>query len=132
MDELQIREYANQYSFPFEIIKRFFQRYGDRAIPLIKSLKRPGKFQSVRINTIKITPSNFRKKMAELGEKIILHPKLEEIALLDVKGPFILKATKKVVVANKDAAESVLTGTNLYAPGVKRAGKIKPGDTVSI
>ena len=132
MDEAKIKKHSNQYCFSFEVVKRFFQRYRDRTIPLIESLKKPGKFQALRINTIKITPSNFKKKMAKLGEKITIHPKLEEIAFLEVKGPFTIKGTKKVVVANKEAAESVLTGTNLYAPGVKRAGKIKPGDNVSI
>jgi len=132
MDEDQILEYSKQSKFSPDVLRRFYQRYGTRTTSLIDSIKRPGKYQAIRINTLKTSISDFKKDFLKLGQNFIQHPQIPEILLLEVKGPFQLKRYNKTVMAKKQAAESVLTGTNLYAPGVNRAAKIKPGDNVSI
>ena len=132
MDEDQILEYSNQSQFSPDVLRRFFNRYGERTTTLINSIKRPGKYQAIRINTLKMSIPNFIKVFLKMGQKFVQHTQIPELLLLEVKGPFQLKIHKKIVMAKKQAAESVLTGTNLYAPGVNRAAKIKPGDNVSI
>ncbi|MHA1264230.1 MAG: PUA domain-containing protein [Candidatus Helarchaeota archaeon] len=61
-----------------------------------------------------------------------LHPKLDEIISIPVKGPYTIPKYEKKVVVDKFTAESLMQGADLFAPGVLRASKIRIGDKVTI
>ncbi|MGQ9513831.1 MAG: methyltransferase domain-containing protein [Thermoproteota archaeon] len=60
------------------------------------------------------------------------HAWLEEAVSIPVEEGLPLVKREKVVVAKKEAAESVMMGANLYAPGVHNFQGIRRGNLVSI
>ncbi|NHI93175.1 MAG: methyltransferase domain-containing protein [Candidatus Lokiarchaeota archaeon] len=132
MFENKILELSTKFSFSKDIIKRYFSRYGLRAPSLIQSLKIPGKYQALRVNTLKASPTHILKKIKSLDPEAFQHPQIKEILFLKINGPYSMEKQERIVIARKDAAENVYLGTNLYAPGVFQTSKMKQGDRVSI
>jgi predicted RNA-binding protein (TIGR00451 family) len=72
-----------------------------------------------------------------LGEndfKARIHEKYSNLIICSPKGPYKLEEqndTKDIVVDTK-ASEMIYQGADIYVPGVKRANKVKKGDSVRI
>ncbi len=100
---------------------------------LFKALKTPGKHLCLRVNLLKGSPEEVIEELERKGYKAYqLYKELPELVCVPVEGPFDVPVVEKVVVADKRAAESVLMGSDLYAPGVLEAKGIKPGDEVTV
>ncbi|NVM03214.1 MAG: RsmB/NOP family class I SAM-dependent RNA methyltransferase [Candidatus Helarchaeota archaeon] len=128
----QILELSEEFLYPKSIIERFLKRYKKRAIKILKAIKTPSEIYTIRTNTLKISPKNLIEKLKKLGIKAKQHKTLPEAVLLPRKGPSRIPLLKKKVTIDKFASESVLCGSDLYVPGVKKFDKFKQGDKVTI
>ncbi len=96
--------------------------------PLLLSLKHPGRHVCLRVNLLRASPEEV---LSEIGG-YTPYKEMPEVVCVKIEGPFKVEVLDKVVVADKYAAESVMLGANLYAPGVVKAKGIKRGDRVTI
>jgi len=125
-------ELSLKYKFPIDIIIRWVERYGKRTERILAALKTPpGRF-SIRVNLLKSRTEDVVDFLEREGIKVELHKDLDEVLFLKVKGPFKLPQVDKFVVADKKAAESVLMGAHLFAPGVLQAKGVLRGDKVAV
>ena len=123
---------AVKYRFPVEIVVRWLERYRKRAENILNALRTPPRRFSIRVNLLKSRPENVVDFLERTGYRIELHEDLDEVIFLKIEGPFELPEVEKAVVADKKAAESVLMGAHLFAPGVLQAKGVKKGDEVAV
>ncbi len=129
-----IRALSEKYKFHKDLVRRWICRYGfKRAISIIKALKSPCRRISIRVNLLKATIDDVLRYFEERENvNVIQHHKLEEVIFVLSEGPFKIPHSDKIVVADKMAAESVMMGANLFAPGVIKAEGVKRGDEVMV
>ncbi|MCS7099042.1 MAG: SAM-dependent methyltransferase [Sulfolobales archaeon] len=106
--------------------------YGQSLELLLESLKYPGSRMYVRVNTMKTEPGALVDRLRERGIEVFRDEELAEAVYFRVEGPFTVSTRDRVVVAVKEAAESVALGANLYAPGVLKCYNVKKGDEVTV
>ncbi len=107
--------------------------YGQSLGLFIESVGSPGRRLYVRVNTLRVEPGVLLDRLAERGVEAHRDEVLPEAVYFRVEGPFRVDRGDKVVVASKEAAESVALGANLYAPGVvKCPGDVRRGDEVTV
>ncbi len=120
-------------SYPKDLVKLLLQYFDEKRLSsIIASLGRPPKYYSFRVNTMKISPEQLIHDLGLRGIYVKQHSMLEEAMLIKVEGPFDIPVVPKKVVVDKFAAESVMLGAQLYAPGIIRAERVKLGDKVTI
>jgi 16S rRNA C967 or C1407 C5-methylase (RsmB/RsmF family) len=115
-----------------ELFSALASIYGGRTHSILKALSRPPKEYSIRVNTLKTDVEKVMKELEEMGIECKKSPIIEEAILIEVKGPYKLERLGKLIVAKKGAAESVMLGSKLYAPGILRTEKYRIGDYVRI
>jgi 16S rRNA (cytosine967-C5)-methyltransferase len=86
----------------------------------------------VRANTLKTTPEQVRRRLADRGFDVSQEESIHEALWVPIQGPFEVPARSKKVMVDKFTAESVLQGANVYAPGIARYSRIRIGDSVNI
>ncbi len=107
--------------------------YGQRLGLFIESIGTPGERLYARVNTLRVEPGVLLDRLAERGVEALRDEELPEAIYFRVRGPFRVELKDRVVVASKEAAESVALGANLYAPGVvKCPGDVRRGDEVTV
>ena len=99
---------------------------------LLESLTRPSPRLYVRVNTLRISVGDYLDLLDKAGYSFRLDEDLEEAIWHPVSGPFEVPEYEGRVVADKRAAESVLMGSDLYAPGVVSSSGVSRGGMVSI
>lgn len=128
-----VRRLSSAYKFHADIIRRWVERYGIlRTKSLVEALKTPCKRISLRVNLLKTDTDHVLRYFEEKGVRVHCHDKLEEVIFVESRGPFKLPTSDKVVIADKMAAESVMMGAHLFAPGVVKAENVRKGDEVLI
>jgi len=95
-------------------------------------LKRPSARFFVRGNTLKEDLGVILEKLEAYGFEVRQDPSIPEAFSIPVKGPFELPATSKNIVADRIAAESVMQGANLYAPGVVNCHGVIRNDVLTV
>ena len=129
----EIETIAAKYLFPSAAVRRLAALYGlARTDRILSKLGTPSKRYFLRVNTLKTTPEEVVEKLREEGFHAFVYPELPDAIYLPVKGPFEVGKKEKIIVAKKEAAESVYQGANLYAPGVLEAKGVKEGDAVNV
>lgn len=123
---------AVKYRFPVEVVARWLERYGKKTENILAALRTPPRKFSIRVNLLKSVPEDVANFLEGNGYRIELHGDLNEVIFLRIEGPFELPEVKKTVVADKKAAESVLMGAHLFAPGVLQAKGVRKGDEVAV
>ncbi len=86
----------------------------------------------VRVNTAKISVESYLKLAAKHGIDLYRDEEIPEAVWAPVEGPFNPSWYPGYVVADKRASESVLMGSDLYAPGVIAASGFSRGDKVRV
>jgi len=104
----------------------------ERLTRVLRSLTEPGKRYYVRVNTLLCEPGEVMERLRERGLRVFRDEVVKEALYFPVKGPNKIPEVEKVVVADKYAAESVLQGADLYAPGVLKAEGVRRGDEVNV
>ncbi len=100
---------------------------------LVRRLERPPDRIYVRVNTLKTNVDEYLEMLRDSGIQMYKDEELPEAIWAPVKGPIRLDVEgRRKVVADKRAAESVMMGSNLYAPGVLYAEGVSRGDKVTV
>jgi 16S rRNA (cytosine967-C5)-methyltransferase len=99
---------------------------------LFRSVTTPPTRYYIRVNTAKSTPQELLKRLNSRGISIYRDEFFDDALWMPVEGPFQIPDAKKKVVVDKKAAESVMLGADLYAPGVIKTDRIKKGEEVNI
>jgi len=99
---------------------------------LFRSITTPPPRYYIRVNTAKTTPQELLKRLNSRGISIYRDEFFDDALWTPVEGPFQIPDAKKKVVVDKKAAESVMLGADLYAPGVIKTERIKKGEEVNI
>ncbi len=99
---------------------------------LLESLTRPPPRLYIRVNTLKISVEGMLRLLEEAGYSFRVDEDIPEALWHPVEGPLRWELMGKRVVADKIAAESVLMGSDLYAPGVIDPDTVEPGDEVVV
>jgi 16S rRNA C967 or C1407 C5-methylase (RsmB/RsmF family)/predicted ribosome-associated RNA-binding protein Tma20 len=86
---------------------------------LISSMQTPQKWFSIRINPIRIAEHVESDVLEEIKShfQLKLDPFIANLQFLHVNGPFTLEKYPREIIVDKSAAESIMTGANLYIPG---------------
>ncbi|MBS7287557.1 MAG: hypothetical protein KIH01_02100 [Candidatus Freyarchaeota archaeon] len=124
---------AEKYRFPPDIVVLLSETFGfERCKSILGCLKTPPPVYYLRVNTLVADRDEVIKKLEWFGVEVVPHPQLEEALGISVEGPFEVEPCEKMVVADKLACESVMIGTDLYAPGVITAKGVRKGDKVAV
>ena len=103
-----------------------------RIAQILNRIKEPPAKYYVRVNTALADPEDIVELLTARGFEVYRDKLIGEAIYFRVKGPFEIPRAKLKVIADKFAAESVMLGADLYAPGVKKCDKVKRGDKVNI
>ncbi len=125
-------ELAEIYKFSKDIVERLNNIYGARTERLLIALKKPNSKYFIRINTLKSNSEEVIRSLKQKGIDVHRHDVIEEAIFLPTKGPFGLPITEMKITADKYAAESVMQGANLYAPGVINCHGLRKNQRVTI
>ncbi|KSW11512.1 hypothetical protein CF15_01330 [Pyrodictium occultum] len=95
--------------------------YGRHGLPrLLEALAAPPSRYYFRVNTLRADPGELLDEMRKEGYPVHRDELLEEALWIPVEGPARLRDPGCRVVVDKRAAESVMLGAHVYAPGVVR------------
>jgi len=115
------------------LVERLRKVYGGMVWRVIDALRTPGSRYYVRINTLKTSRGEILDRLRSRGIDVRADETLGEAAYFPIKGPYKVPQAGRRVVADKKAAESVLMGADLYAPGVLRAPRgLRRGEEVNV
>ncbi len=118
--------------FSSDVVALTEEVYGNDAYRVLEALLKPVNTYYIRCNTLKISPTELRKRLTDTGLRVYGHPALPEALGIQVDGPFEVSSSNLRIVVDKYTAESVLQGANVYAPGVKNCSSIHTGDRVTV
>ncbi len=99
---------------------------------VLESLAKPVSTYYVRCNTHKIDPKNLKLKLEEKGLIVNQHSIIPEALGIHVEGPFDIPIFNREIAVDKQTAESVLQGADVYAPGIVDVGSMRVGDDVTV
>jgi len=99
---------------------------------VLEALSKPVGTYYVRCNTLKTSPDDLTRRLVERGLKVTPNPAIPEAIGISVEGPFDISSTGKEIVVDKHAAESILQGANVYAPGIVDCDSVHCGDEVTV
>lgn len=105
--------------------------YPGRAERVLDSLKAMGSRYHIRLNSLVANPANTLSEIRSAGIGAELDGSVEDACFLPVKEA-VVQPKGSLVVADKFAAEAVLQGAHLYAPGVKRCCGLRAGSEASV
>jgi len=113
------------------VIARIPPLLGDQCC-IVRSLGEPPRRLYVRVNTLKTSVEDYLELASSRGFQLRMDEEIPEALWAPVEGPGRPGKYPGIVVADKRAAESVLLGSDLYAPGVIAARGFNRGDKVSV
>jgi len=115
------------------LIRELRRVYGEAVGFFLKSLTAPPRRYYFRVNVAKVDPGTVLDEMRASGYRVYMDEFWGEALWIPVTGPERLRTHDCRVVVDKRAAESVMMGANVYAPGVVRVeGCQAPGVEASI
>lgn len=118
--------------FSSDVVRLTAEVYGTDAEAVLENLSKPVNSYYVRCNTLKISPHGLMRKLAERNLKITQNPVIGEALSIHIEGPLDISPAGKQIVVDKHAAESILQGANVYAPGITNCEAVHCGDDVTI
>lgn len=114
----------------FEILAEI---YGTETRSVIEALKTPGRNFSIRVNLLKTNRDKVLQTFQDDGWNATPHPTLEEVVQLPISGPFELQEEQgQEVMVDKNTAEAVLRGADIYAPGITWCHGVRAGEKVTV
>jgi 16S rRNA (cytosine967-C5)-methyltransferase len=102
-----------------ELLDELRRVYGRALGSFLSWLTRPPERYYVRVNMLKASPAEVLDELRSMGFEAYLDEVLEEAIWLPVRGPEKLSTDAAcTIVVDKRAAESIMLGAHVYAPGV--------------
>ncbi len=99
---------------------------------LVRRLQKPPDRLYIRVNTLKTGVQEYIDAARDRGYRLHRDDVIPEAVWAPVHGPYHIDDRYRKVVADKRAAEAVMMGSNLYAPGILYADNVSKGDRVTI
>jgi 16S rRNA (cytosine967-C5)-methyltransferase len=118
--------------FSPDVVRLTEDAYGQDSQAVLEALTKPVSTYFVRSNTIKISAGELRRRLVDMGLTVSQYPAIPEALGIRVEGPFAVSSTGKEMVVDKYAAEAVLQGANVYAPGIMASDSVHMGDPVAL
>ncbi|MEM4816844.1 MAG: PUA domain-containing protein [Desulfurococcaceae archaeon] len=115
-----------------ELYRAIHRVYGSSTDRLISELQKPPCRIYVRVNTLYIQPGELIDNFREKGLDVEQDPYIEEAIYFKLKGPFNIEILDKKIFVNRQCAESMIYGANLYAPGIVGYDQFKSGDELTV
>ena len=106
--------------------------YGTDTGAVLETLAKPVSTYYVRCNTLKTSPEELIRSLVQRGVRVTQHPMIPEAIGISIEGPFDVPPGGKQVIVDKHAAESILQGANVYAPGITNCESVHCGDAVTV
>ena len=131
MNEL-FSKLAEEYHFSLDAVEALHEVYGDDLERVLQSIKKPSDRFFSRVNTLKISTQELIDSFISKGVDVSRFDLIDEAVFTPIKGPFEFSEVDKKIVVDKYAAESVLQGSHIYAPGIVKCSKLRKGDMVTI
>lgn len=127
-------EVAEGIEIEHEVYKYLLQYMDDKEIEAyFESVRKPPKRYYIRVNTLRISADELVRRLRDHGLVAYRDEVLEEAVWLPTEGPNRVESSRKYVVADKYASESVYLGSNLYGPGVLfMPSNVNAGDEVNV
>jgi 16S rRNA (cytosine967-C5)-methyltransferase len=129
---VSLERVAKEIRYKKGLLELLVRAYGDRTLKVLEAVRRPPKEYAVRVNALRTNADEVMERLSQMGVVCRRSDVLEEAVLIEVEGPFAVKKERRQVVAEKGAAESVMMGSKLYAPGILRTDKYRVGEMVYI
>lgn len=116
-----------------KLYKHFLEFLTDSEIDAIfRAITIPPPRYYLRVNTAAISRDDLIKRLNSRGVPAFRDEHIEEAIWMPVVGPHKIPSARKIVVVDKKAAESVMMGADLYAPGVIKTDVVHRGEEVNI
>lgn len=116
-----------------EIYNDLARVYGSMTRHVIRLLYMPCRRYYIRVNTLRIEPGDLIDLLREkYGIKAYQDRYVPEAIYINIEGPFKIPLVDKRIVVDKPAAESIMLGANVYAPGVMEVDDFRKGDEVNV
>jgi len=129
---VSLERVAKEIRYRRDLLELLVKAYGDRTLRVLEAVRRSPKEYAVRVNTLRTDAEEVMEHLYRMGVVCRRSEVLEEAVLIEVQGPFTVERMGKQVVAEKGAAESVMMGSKLYAPGILRTDNYRVGGPVYI
>ncbi len=116
-----------------ELLDELRRVYGHSLHVLLTALTAPPRRYYFRVNVLRREPGVVLDEMRAEGYRVYMDEHWGEALWLPVVGPQRIQLHDCMIVVDKRAAESVMMGANLYAPGVVKVENcVAPGREVNI
>jgi predicted RNA-binding protein (TIGR00451 family) len=123
---------AEEYHFSFDAAKALYEVYSEDLERVLQSIKKPSDRFFSRVNTLKVSTEELIDCFVSKGVDVYRFNPIDEAIFTSIKGPFEFSQVEKKIVVDKFAAESVLQGSHIYAPGIVKCSKLRKGNMVTI
>ncbi|WP_455277962.1 PUA domain-containing protein [[Eubacterium] cellulosolvens] len=131
MNEL-FSKLADEYHFSFDAVEALYEVYNEDLERVLQSIKKPSDRFFSRVNTLKISTKELIDCFVSRGFDVYRFDPIDEAVFTPIEGPFEFSEVEKKIVVDKFAAESVLQGSHIYAPGIVKCSKLRKGNMVTI
>lgn len=116
-----------------ELLRSLSRVYSNELPRFLEYLLRPSSRLYVRVNTLRANPGEIMDRLRERGVEVYQDEELPEALYFRVQGPYKISLREKVVVVDKETAESVVLGAHVYAPGVVKCYyNVRVGEEVTV
>ena len=122
---------ASRFSLDESLLASLRTVYNGRLDRILESLQRMGPRYYFRLNTLGGNESETLEDMRSHGLDVGAHERIREAAFLPVTERK-MEPSEFSIEANRFAAEAVLQGAHLYAPGVRKCRGVRAGMTVTV
>ncbi len=130
-----IRDVSTKYHYSPAIVARLSFWYSfNRALSMIRALRRPPKEAVIRVNTLRSNPRYVFEELKAAGLTPKYSKLFREVITIPIEGPNKLEEVEKKIVVKDQAAEEIMMGApRLYDPGVLEIDEnVRPGDKVAV
>ena len=128
----KIKNFRSLFLYDEDVLRSILKALGGDIDYILASITRPPAKLYMRVNILRASRDKVIDLIEEEGYRAYGDNILEEAIYIPVEGPYKVSLKDKVVVVDKRASESIMMGSNLYAPGVISCGDVRKGDEVTI
>ncbi len=114
------------------LMKRLKRVYGSLTQSLIERIMKPSRRLYIRTNTFYISPGDLRDLLRSKGLEVKQEPYIKEALYFELKGPNKIPLLDKRIYVDRFAAESIMIGADLYAPGVRMYDDFDKGEEITV
>ena len=132
MSSTNLDELSKQYRFSTDVLAELNEIYPGQLKVVIEALREPGTKYYFRVNTLEAAPEIVLERLKARGLNALRENSIRDVLYFEIDGPNPLPTTEHSIEVDKNTAESVLLGANVYAPGVTACQGLRLGSKVTV